>query len=210
MTDCTTQPLLFASVDRRQIVADFRGGDLTSDGGLPLLREVDRRIGLIDALDAAIDDPRCPWLIEHDQQTILAQRIFALAAGYEDLNDHQALRNDTLLAAMADRRFKGGHKEGDPLSSPPTLCRLENRVTRADLVRMSEVLVETLRRVAPARTELARAQVGTIRLKLLKIGGRIVRSIRRIVIHLASGFPLQDTLKIILRHLRDWRCAPAP
>lgn len=101
MTKCNFQPLLFARVDRRRIVADFQGGDLTSDGGLPvpprqtglpLLREVDRKIGLIDALDAAIYDPRCPWLIEHDQRTILAQRILALAAGYEDLNDHQTLR----------------------------------------------------------------------------------------------------------------------
>ena len=97
MTECNRQPMLFASVDRRQIVADFQGGDLTSDGGLPLLREVDRGIGLIDALDAAIRDPRFQPLVVHDQRTILAQRIFALAAGYEDLNDHQTLRNDTLF-----------------------------------------------------------------------------------------------------------------
>lgn len=451
MTECTRQPMLFASVDRRQIVASFQGGDLTSDGGLPLLREVDRKIGLIDALNEAIYDPRFQPLVEHDQRTILAQRIFALAAGYEDLNDHQALRNDTLLAAMTDRRLKCGQKEGDPLSSPPTLCRLENRVTRGDLGRMAGamveafidahptppeelvldfdatddavhgnqegrffhgyydhycflplyvtcgrqllaaylrpanidgakhsrailkllvtrfrqvwpgvkivfradsgfcrwkllrwcdrhgvdyivglaknavlkrgsrrsmitarweyrrsglkqrlfeefdyaaatwdrqrrviakaehtdkgenprfvvtslpgnpqdlydklycqrgdaenrikeqqlglfadrtschaflanqfrvllsaaayVLVETLRRVGLEGTELATAQVTTIRLKLLKIGGRIVRSVRRIIIHLASGFPLQTTFRTILRRLRDWRCAPAP
>jgi hypothetical protein len=451
MTECNLRPLLFASVDRRQIVADFQGGDLTSDGGLPLLREVDRKIGLIDALNAVIRDPRCPWLIEHDQRTILAQRIFAIAAGYEDLNDHQALREDTLLAAMTDRRVKCGQKEDDPLSSPSTLCRLENRIKRRDLVGMSKalvemfisshatppeelvldfdatddevhgnqegrffhgyydhycflplyvtcgqqllvaylrpanidgahhsgailkllvkrfrqvwpnvkiifradsgfcrwqmmrwcdrngvdyiiglaknavlkrlarrsmitarwehrstglkqrlfeefhyaagtwdrkrrviakaehstqgenprfivttlagdpqglydklycqrgdaenrikeqqlglfadrtschafvanqfrvllsaaayVLVETLRRVGLADTELANAQVGTIRLKLLKIGGRIVRSVRRIVIHLASGFPLQQTFATILRRLQDWRCIPAP
>lgn len=142
MTECTSEALRFASADRRQIVADFDGGDLTSDGGLPLLREVDRKIGLIDALNDAITDPRCPWLIEHDQRTILAQRIFALAAGYEDLNDHQTLRNDTLLQALTDRVLKCGQKEGDPLSSPPTLCRLENRITRGELVRMSKVLVE--------------------------------------------------------------------
>src|SRR4030042_235631 len=123
MTECNRQPMLFASVDRRQIVADFQGGDLTSDGGLPLLREVDRKIALIDAMDAALDDPRCPWLIEHDQRTILAQRIFAIAAGYEDLNDHQTLRNDTLWTSLTDRRIKGGQKQDDPLSSPPTLCR---------------------------------------------------------------------------------------
>jgi hypothetical protein len=142
MTDCTREPLLFASVERRQIVVDFGGGDLTSDGGLPLLREVDCRIGLIDALDAAISDPRFQPLVEHDQRTILAQRIYALAAGYEDLNDHHALRNDTLLQAMTDRRLKCHQEEGDPLSSPPTLCRLENRITREDLGRMSKVLVD--------------------------------------------------------------------
>jgi hypothetical protein len=72
------------------------------------------------------------------------------------------------------------------------------------------VLLETLRRVGLAGTDLARAQVGTIRLKLLKIGGRIVRSVRRIVIHLASGFPLQTLYRTVLANLQEWRCAPAP
>jgi len=72
------------------------------------------------------------------------------------------------------------------------------------------VLVETLRRVGLCGTELARAQVGTIRLKLLKIGGRIVRSVRRIVIHLAGGFPPRSLYQAVLRNLRDWRHLPAP
>jgi len=143
MTECNRQPMLFSSLGSKKIVADFDGGDITSDGGLPMLREVDRKIGLIDALDAAICDPRRPWLIEHDQRTILAQRVLAIAAGYEDLNDHQALRNDTLLQALTDRKLKAGQEEGDPLSSPPTLCRLENRITRDDLARLSKVLVDT-------------------------------------------------------------------
>ena len=143
MTQCTRLSLTFSSLGRRKIVADFAGGDLTSDGGLPLLREVDQKIGLLDALDAAIADPRCPWLIEHDQRTLLAQRVLALAAGYEDLNDHQVLRHDTLLQALTDRDLKAGQAEADPLSSPSTLCRLENRITRGDLVRMAKVLVET-------------------------------------------------------------------
>jgi len=143
MTECNGLPLLFSSLGRKKIVADFDGGDLTSDGGLPLLREVDRKIGLIDALDDAIADPRCPWLTEHDQRTLLAQRIFAIAAGYEDLNDHQTLRDDTLLQALTDRTRKAGPAQSDPLSSPPTLCRLENRITRADLAGMAKVLVET-------------------------------------------------------------------
>jgi len=142
MTECNQQPMLFSSIPQKKIVADFKGGDITSDGGLTLIREADQMIGLIDSLDNAIQDPRCPWLIEHDQRTILAQRIFAIAAGYEDLNDHQTLRSDTLMQALTDRRLKAGQDEQAPLSSPPTLCRLENRVKRADLARMAEVLVE--------------------------------------------------------------------
>jgi len=142
MTDCSTQSLLFASLDRRQLVADFDGGDLTSDGGLPLLREVDRKIGLLDALDAAIGDPRNPIFVVHDQRTMLAQRIFGIAAAYEDLNDHNTLRRDTLLQAMTERQLKPSQEEGDPLASPSTLCRLENRLTRGDLVRMAKVFVE--------------------------------------------------------------------
>ena len=138
MTDCNTTPLQFASLDRRQVVADFLGGNITSDAGALLLREVDARIGLIDALDAAIYDPRNPLLIEHTQRTLLAQRIFALACGYEDLNDQQALRVDPLLQVATQR----GIDPDNPLASPSTLCRLENRLTRADLVRMAEVIVE--------------------------------------------------------------------
>jgi hypothetical protein len=143
MTECNAQPLLFSSLGHKKIVADFSGGNLTSDGGLPLLREVDRKIGLIDALNGVICDPRFQPLVVHEQRTLLAQRILALAAGYEDLNDHDTLRKDTLLQDLTDRHLKAGQKPDDPLSSPPTLCRLENRLTRSDLVRMSRVLVET-------------------------------------------------------------------
>jgi hypothetical protein len=106
------------------------------------VREVDRRIGLIDQLSAAIRDPRDPDRTEHDQRTLVAQRLLAIAAGYEDLNDDAALRTDTLLQALTDRRLKAGQKEGDPLASPPTLCRLEHRITRRDLVRMAAVPVD--------------------------------------------------------------------
>jgi hypothetical protein len=68
------------------------------------------------------------------------------------------------------------------------------------------VLMETLRRVGLAGTELAKAQVGTIRLKVLKIGGRIVRSVRRLVVHLAGGFPMKKTFETIVRRLQEWRC----
>lgn len=142
MTACNRTALLGSSLGRKKIVADFAGGDLTSDAGLAQLRKVNRRIGLVDTLNAALHDPRDADLIEHDQRTLLAQRLFALAAGYEDLDDHATLRTDPLWQTLTDRRLKPGQVESDPLASTPTLCRLENRVTRKDLVRLAAVLVE--------------------------------------------------------------------
>jgi len=138
MTDCITQPLLFSSLGRKKVQADFNGGHLTSDAGMLLLREVDRRIGLIDALTGCIADPREASKITHDLRTLLAQRILAIAAGYEDGNDHHELRHDPLLQLVTDR----GVDETEPLACPATLCRLENRVDRKTLGRLAEVFVE--------------------------------------------------------------------
>jgi Transposase DDE domain group 1 len=138
MTDCNPKPLAFSRTQGKAVVADFRGGRLTTDGGALLLREVDLRIGLCRALDQVIPDPRQPEMIVHDQQTMLAQRVMAIALGYEDLNDHQTLRDDPVLQLAAGRR-------PDPdlqLASPPTLCRLENRVNRNTLIKIAEVLVD--------------------------------------------------------------------
>jgi hypothetical protein len=138
MTDCSQDALAFSRLGPQAVIADFRGGRLTTDAGALLLREVADRLGLFDALDAAIPDPRHPAFTVHDQRSMLAQRITALALGYEDLNDHQTLRADPALQVAAGRT-------PDPdltLASPPTLCRLENRVDRAALVRVAEVLVD--------------------------------------------------------------------
>jgi hypothetical protein len=132
---------LFSSLGRQQIQADFAGGTLTSDAGGLLLREVDRRCGLLDALAGCLSDPRDPARITHALRTMLAQRIFGLALGYEDLNDHTTLREDPLFAVLAERRFQPG-QPAEPLASAPTLCRFENATTRASLVRMARVLVE--------------------------------------------------------------------
>ena len=107
-----------------------------------MLREVDRKIALIDAINRAVKDPRDPDLTLHDQRTLLAQRILALAGGYEDLNDHQTLRDDTLLKVLTERKLKKDQKEEDPLGSPPTLCRVENRISRKDLVRVARAFIE--------------------------------------------------------------------
>lgn len=135
MTERTTKPFAFSTSGRQCVEADFTGGQVTSDAGLLLLREADKQLGLIDLLNDAIPDPRNPALITHPQRTMLAQRIFGIASGYEDLNDHDRLRDDPVWQVLADHP--------DPtLASSPTLCRLENRVDRDALVRMSKALVE--------------------------------------------------------------------
>src|SRR5215469_6632986 len=83
MTDCNRQPLTFSSLGPKAVVADFLGGRLTSDAGALLLRETGEATGLFRALDEVIPDPRDPALITHDQRTLLAQRIIAIALGYE-------------------------------------------------------------------------------------------------------------------------------
>jgi len=138
MTECSTAPLDFASLGRRRLQADFSGGELTTDAGALLLREADRRLGLLDALNAVLPDPRHPAFITHPQRALLAQRILGIACGYEDLNDHDSLRHDPLWQALAEY----DPAAGQALASSPTLCRLENRPRRATLFRLAEVLVD--------------------------------------------------------------------
>jgi hypothetical protein len=137
MTECNDAPLRFSRIGPKSVVADFNGGRLTTEAGVLLLREVGQRLGLFEALDHAIPDPRWLPIVVHDQRSMLAQRIVALALGYEDLNDHQALRSDPALQLAAGKVSD----EGGLLASPPTLCRLENRVDRRSLIRIAEVLV---------------------------------------------------------------------
>jgi Transposase DDE domain group 1 len=138
MTHCNRESLTFSSLGPKSVVADFLGGRLTSDAGAILLREVGERTGLFDAISEVIPDPRNPVFIVHDQKSMIAQRIIALALGYEDLNDHQTLRSDPALQLAAGRV----PDEELTLASPPTLCRLENRIERKTLIRIAGVLVD--------------------------------------------------------------------
>lgn len=147
-TDCNKPIVHFTPLARRQVTAQFDAGAISSDGGVVLLREVDRQINLLDRVDPLIRDPRNPEFIEHDQRTMLAQRVLAIACGWEDLNDHHTLRNDSVLQLATDRKASGGNKgQGDvdpdrPLASAPTLHRLENRVDRRACVDINKLLVE--------------------------------------------------------------------
>jgi len=137
-TDCNTSTIGFTSLGRQQVVADFDGGPITSDAGAILLRETDRRLRLFDRIDQIIPDPRDPELITHRQRTLIAQRIIAIACGWEDLNDHERLRIDPLMQIVTGR----GVDDQQPLAGTATLCRLENRVSRKTCVELSKLLVE--------------------------------------------------------------------
>ena len=134
MPKCTDGRIDFGRFGRRVVEADFSGGDLSSDGGLLLLRQVDQHLGLSRAAAAAIPDPRDPERIEHRLRDLLAQRLYALCCGYEDLNDHQVLRGDVLLQTAVGR--------DQALASAPTFSRLENRATRAQAWALHRVLLE--------------------------------------------------------------------
>jgi hypothetical protein len=102
-------------------VARFDGGTMTSDAGAVLLRETDRRLGLLPRLAGCFEDRRQPWLISHTVQEMVAQRVYALALGYEDLTDHDQLREDPLLAVLSGKQRVGE----EPLAGKSTLNRLE-------------------------------------------------------------------------------------
>jgi hypothetical protein len=112
----------------REVVARFDGGAMTSDAGALLLREVDRRICLLSRLAECFDDRRAPWLITHSVREMVAQRVYGLALGYEDLNDHDQLREDPLLAVLSGKKQAGK----EPLAGKSTLNRLELSTEQAD------------------------------------------------------------------------------
>lgn len=134
MPNCTESQLPFAKMGRREIDVGFDGGDVSSDGGLLLLRQVERRLGLLKAVAEELPDPRSPLLVKHKTEQMLRQRVFGLCQGYEDLNDHDTLRNDLAVQTVLERDTAG--------ASSPTLCRFENRADRATAVVASRILVD--------------------------------------------------------------------
>lgn len=134
VTNCTQTAFEFPSVKRRRVQASFDGGAITSDAGALLLRQVDRASGLTESVARALHDPRRRASCTHDWKTMLRQRIYALALGYEDLNDHQQLRTDVALQTAVEA--------DSVLASQSTLCRLENAAAREHAVALHEVLIE--------------------------------------------------------------------
>ena len=150
------QPLLFNNLGSRQVVTDFSAGHLSSDGGMLLLRQLDQGLGISRSLAACFRDLRNPLLIEHSVRELLAQRLLGLAAGYEDLNDHNLLRLDPLFAVAVGKEDPLGtgrapQDQGKALASASTLNRLElgnNKNTRCHKISPNhEAIEDTLLRM---------------------------------------------------------------
>jgi len=137
-TDCLLPPMLFDNLGSRQVVADFSGGYLSSDGGALLLRQIDRGLGISCCLARCFHDERDPRWVEHGLSELLSQRLIGLALGYEDLNDHNQLRRDPLWAVACEKLDPLGANRlcesdrGRALASAPTLNRLELGGERTD------------------------------------------------------------------------------
>src|SRR5947209_14146429 len=145
MTECSQSQFPFEAHFSRQVMGRFDGSQLTTDGGRLLLRQADRKIGLLQRVTACFTDHRRRERVEHELHRMLAQRIYGLALGYEDLNDHEQLRQDPLLALLAGKR-----EITEPLAGKSTLNRME--LTPAGCARGSGRPTRTPARAAPRKS----------------------------------------------------------
>jgi hypothetical protein len=137
MTQCVAQ-LHLGILHGKRVTGGFDGGDISSDGGLMLIAAADERLGLTRQLAACLSDAREPAKIKHQLHELFAQRVYQIAAGYEDCNDADDLRHDPVLKTAVGRLPQTGRD----LASQPTLSRFENAVTRRELWALAQVLVE--------------------------------------------------------------------
>ncbi len=135
-TECSAEQFDFGIVEGRPVVAAFDGGLVTSDAGALLLGATDRAIDLIGRLAGCFRDWRCAELIEHEVVTLVGQRVFAIALGYEDLNDHDDLRHDPVMAVLAGK-LAARRKDCAPVAGKSTLNRLE--LSRAEPTRYHKI-----------------------------------------------------------------------
>jgi Transposase DDE domain group 1 len=159
---------------------------MTSDAGALLLGAADRAIGLVDRFASCFTDYRAADLVEHTVASLVGQRVYGIALGYEDLIDHECQ-----LDLYADR------------TSAHTMRANQLRLWFAA---MAYILISALRRIALIHTQFAAATCGTIRLALLKIGARVRISLRRVHLAMASGCPWQDEFRLAHARLAGAAC----
>lgn len=148
-TVCHKQ-LSFGSLFGKEVIVDFEGGRISSDGGGVLLREIDDRYGLTEKAARCLCDPRDLRRITHDEITLLRQRIFSIALGYEDANDADSLRGDPVLKSISGRL----PESSEDLASQPTLCRFENATDSKDLRRLADALMDLYLKTHPGPRDL--------------------------------------------------------
>ena len=130
--ECTPDLFGFAAVEGRRVEAAFDAGLATSEGGALLLGATDEAINLLDRFAACFVDHRVPWLIEHEVRTLLAQRVFGIALGYEDVEDHDSLRFDPAMATLVGK-LEAKRRDCAPVAGKSTLNRLELSTTEPTL-----------------------------------------------------------------------------
>ena len=141
-TDCTPALLEFPPVAGNSVVASFDDGAITSDAGALLLGQTDRAIRLTERFAACFADTRTPELVEHQVETMVMQRVMGIALGYEDLNDHDQLRHDPVLAVVASK-LAADRSDCAPLAGKSTLNRLA--LSRAEPTRYNIIRSATIR-----------------------------------------------------------------
>ena len=138
MTECAQPSFTFANQGRRQVVARFDGGTITSDGGGVLLRQTEQHTGILRQFAGCFRDHRQPGQVEHSVRELVSQRVYGLVLGYEDLNDHDQLRSDPLLALLSGKQDLEGKQRrraqdrGNPGAGKSTLNRFEGTPADAD------------------------------------------------------------------------------
>jgi len=135
MTQNTKQMMLFKDISGKKVVADFNGGDVSSDGGLLFLREVDEKIKVVRRIANVLPDRRHPGYVQHEVEQLLKQRVFQIASGYEDANDSDDLKHDPIMKIACNKLH-------DSLASQPTISRFENAFSRTDLYRIAQAFVD--------------------------------------------------------------------
>lgn len=138
MTDCTNRQMMLSYYKHKPLTVNFKGGDISSDDGMLLVRQLDERLKIADRVVAALTDRRDQRYIDHDLITLLRQRIYFMVAGYEDCNDATTLRTDPVFKLCCDRTTD----PSDALASQPTFSRMENSIRQRDLFDLAETLLE--------------------------------------------------------------------
>ena len=146
-TECIPDLFGFAPVEKRQVVAAFDGGKITSHAGALLLGQTERAIGLIGRFAQCFRDARDPALIEHEVRTLVGQRVIAVALGYEDLNDHDELRHDPAMAVLAGKLKARRQTKCAAIAGKSTLNRLELSLPQPSRYKKISYQAETIERL---------------------------------------------------------------